>query len=328
MHKYNFIILGSDWDLYKFSYSDLDGCPYAKYIAGNYPSRGTLKGLLYRIHFGSRINLPFKRFWNKWYFDADFEEERPLCFVVFNNWLTLNVGIVDYLRKKYAGCKVVWFCQDLVRTQRIRFSKTAFDTDFVKSQFDLSLSFDKKDCERYGLVYHPLVFSSYRGFKKDMPMSDIYILAKAKDRLDDILEIYSVLKCAGLKLDFNILGAQRNARKYEDEINYMDGQYMTYEENVQHILNTRCILEVMQKDGIGFTQRCCEAVCLGKKLLTNNPDVREEWFYDSEYVSTFSSFKDIDKDFIKHISDNVEVDYHYKGQFSPFELLDFIESRL
>lgn len=50
MDKYNYVILGSDWDLYKFSYSDLYQFNNVQYIPGPYPPINSLKGLLYRIH--------------------------------------------------------------------------------------------------------------------------------------------------------------------------------------------------------------------------------------------------------------------------------------
>lgn len=332
MNKYNYIVLGSDWDLYKFSYSDLYSLSNAKYIAGNFPPKKTLKGILYRMHFDQKINskikLPFKRIWNNSYFDTKFDTTRPLCFIVFNNWICLNIGIVDYLRRSYKGCKIVWICQDLISTQKLRYTNKPYDVEKIQRQFDLILSFDQNDCKKYGFVYHPLVFSSYNGQLQEMPYSDIYMLAQAKNRLGDILDIYEELRDKGLKIDFHIAGVKKQDRKYPDEIHYIDGKGLTYAENIQHILHTKCILEIMQKNGAGFTQRGCEAVCLGKKLLTNNEFIKSEPFFRSNYISTFKSPKDIDMDFLKHIPDNVDVDFNYKEKMSPVELLDFIEKRL
>lgn len=332
MSKYNYIVLGSDWDLYKFSYSDLYSISNVKYIAGNYPPKNTIKGLLYRLHFdqnlNAKINLPFKSVWNSSYFDASFNNGKPLCFIVFNNWICLNVGIVDYLRKKYTGCKIVWICQDLISTQKLRYTSEPYNVEKIKSQFDLVLSFDQNDCEKYGFVYHPLVFSSYRGDIIDMPNSDIYMLAQAKNRLDDIIEIYEVLRNTGLKIDFHIAGVKSQDRKYSNEIHYLDGKGITYAENIQHILHTKCILEIMQKNGAGFTQRGCEAVCLGKKLLTNNAFIKGEPFFNSNFISTFTTPEDIDMDFLRHIPDKIDVDYRYRENMSPIELIDFIGKRL
>lgn len=55
-------------------------------------------------------------------------------------------------------------------------------------------------------------------------------------------------------------------------------KFMTYQENIQHTLHTRCLLEIMQQGGLGYTQRVMEAICEGKKLLTNNSTIKEAPF--------------------------------------------------
>ena len=180
-----------------------------------------------------------------------------------------------------------------------------------------------------GLFIIPLVFSSYHGKLKNMPYSDIYMLAHAKNRLNDICRVYGVLKDNGLKINMLLAGVAPEDRKYRDEIIYLEsGRKISYEDNLQYVLHTRSILEVMQANGAGFTQRTCEAVCLGKKLLTNNTYIESAPFFNSTYISTFTTVDDIDLDFVKKIKEPVDVDYHYKEKMSPIELLDFIEERL
>lgn len=100
---------------------------------------------------------------------------------------------------------------------------------------------------------------------KKMPYSDVYMLAKAKNRLNDIFKIYTILKDNNLKPNLLLAGVDIQDQKYKDEITYLN-KSIPYEENLQYIFHTHCILEVMQKNGIGFTQRACEAVCLGKNF--------------------------------------------------------------
>lgn len=319
MDKYNYVILGSDWDLYKFSYSDLYQFNNVQYIPGPYPPINSLKGLLYRIHFNPTIN-PFKTAWNDSYFKHRFPVSKPFCFIVFMNWIKQDVGITTYLREKFPNAKLVCILQDLASTH-------PFYCNNLKKQFDLVLSFDPGDCATYGFIYHPLVYSSYHGKIKKMPYSDVYMLAKAKNRLNDIFKIYTILKDNNLKPNLLLAGVDIQDQKYKDEITYLN-KSIPYEENLQYIFHTHCILEVMQKNGIGFTQRACEAVCLGKKLLTNNPHIKNEPFFNLEYISTFTSPNDIDSDFLKKIKDPIDINYHYKEKMSPIELLNFIENYL
>lgn len=331
MDKYNYIILGADWDLYLFSYSDLFGKANVKYIADSFPPANSLKGFIYRLHFhpkiNSIINLPGKELWNKSYFDVNFETIKPLCFIIFSNWIEKNIDIIGFIRKKHPTAKIVCMMQDLVSTKHLRYSRSEFDGNRLNELCDLVISFDQGDCAKYGYIYHSLVFSSFHGTIEDMPQSDIYMLAKAKNRLKVIYEVYDILHDANLKIDMILTGVPALQQRKNTQIKYSDSG-LTYAQNLQHILHTRCILEIMQKGGIGYTQRGCEAVCLDKKLLTNNPRIIEAPFYNPNYISSFDNPKDIDKDFLTSLKVNQTIDYHYKEKMSPIELLNFIEQHL
>ena len=42
------------------------------------------------------------------------------------------------------------------------------------------------------------------------------------------------------------------------------------------------MLEIMQQGGHGYTLRYCEAIAMGKKLATNNPEIEKAPFYNKE----------------------------------------------
>ncbi len=318
MRRYNYIIFGSHWDLYKQSYSDLDSVDDANYVSDDVFSTGFFR----RIHFSPRLNrvypLPFKGIWKSQIYNGSFPNDKPLCFVLFSHWAELEdeVGFVEYLKDKYRGSKFVLFFQDLYKYYRhVNYSK-----------YDLTLSFDYGDAQKYGFIYHPLVFSSFKGDSSINKKSDIYFLGKAKNRLAEIMDAYEVLRAHNLRIDFNLVGVDKQNEKYRDEISYIDN--MTYRDNLEHIINTKCVLEIMQQGGLGFTQRVVEAVGLNKKLLTNNAMIKEAPFYNSHYISQFSTANQIDTVFLNALKADEEVDYHYKDQLSPIELIDFIDARL
>lgn len=327
MNRFNYVILGPSWDLYKQSYSDLNSVDYTQYIRFEVPSKNVFIRLLFHLHFNKRINLPFKSLWYPFLLKVKLRTDKPICFVLFGNWFSLGSNFFRFLKRKYCGCKMVCFFQDLISMQKINICRY-FDIEEIKKHVDLIISFDPKDCEQYGLVYHSLVFSQFHGEKEPMPESDVYMLAKAKNRLGDIYAIYEVLRSKHLKLDINLVDVKPEDQRFKDEIHFLDSKGMSYAENLQHILHTKCILEVMQKNGAGFTQRGCEAVCLGKKLLTNNAFIKNEPFFNPKYISTFSSVNALDYDFVEHITDSVVVDFNYKEKMSPIALLNFIEEKL
>ncbi len=324
--KYNFAIFGYDQELYKIPYADVINSDSAVYLSKPLDSKSRLLTVLYKSHITKKINkfvkLPFKGIWNPLMFRSKnkFKEIKPLCFVFFMRRCNLvNQGLIKYLRKKYPDAKFVCFYQDLVKKY------TECSLERIKSEFDLVLSFDHVDAEEYGLYYYPLVYSVVDiPDNPQMEKSDVFFVGVAKNRLDDILDAYVRLRDAGLKCDFTICGVPEEQRRLTDEVKY--SEKMPYTENLQHIKATRCLLEIMQKGGHGYTLRACEAIVLGRKLLTNNPEIENAPFYSPDTISTFTTADTINLDFVK--SGNDSVDYSYKDKLSPIHLLEFIEEKL
>ncbi len=323
--KYNFVIFGYDQDLYKIPYADVIKSDNAVYLCKPLDSNSKLLTILYKAHVTEKINkfikLPFKGLWNSMMFRSEnkFKEKKPLCFVFFMRRCNLvNQGLIKYLHNKYPDAKFVCFYQDLVKKY------TVCSLERIKAEFDLVLSFDHEDAKEYGLYYYPLVYSNVDiPTNPEIERSDIYFVGVAKNRLDDILDAYVRLRDAGLKCDFTICGVPEQQRKFTNEIKYCDK--VEYTDNVQHIKATRCILEIMQKGGHGYTLRACEAIVFDRKLLTNNPEVKYAPFYSQNAISTFTAPDTIDIDFVKSGDD--EVDYGYKNELSPIHLLEFIEDK-
>lgn len=320
---YNFVIFGTNWNLYIASYSDVAQMDNVRYISTPYVFRSPILKFFYRLHWSPKINklikLPFKGIWNSGYYKFDFKNDNPICFVFFSNWCEYEKnGFVRYLRKKYTNSKVVCFFQDLIDL------KKDFDISQIKEAFDLVLSFDQAETRKYDLEYHQLVFSHFP--VQNIPKiyeCDVYFLGKAKNRLDEIIKTYEYLRSKNLKCEFYLVGVEPGLRVYPNEINYIEN--MPYLENLKHVVSSKCLLEIMQNGGHGYTQRMCEAIAYDKKILTNNSEVVKAPFYNSDYVSVFSDVNDIDVSFLEL---DTAVDYNFKDQLSPKKLLSFIEEKI
>lgn len=329
--EYNYVIFGSDWDLYKQSYSDISSRENVHYIQGHKDGKRGLIKKIYLLHCSEesrkKLNLPFRGIWNSTYFKNEFKDDKPLCFIYMRNWLDFEyVGLIDYLKKKYPSSKHVLFYQDLFwKTNRHGRTEDQY-AGHLHKQFDLILSFDQNDCERYRFTYHPLVFSSYHGQLKERPFFDIYFLGKAKNRLNDIIACFEKLWENGVTTDIYLVGVDDKDQIYKDKIHYIS--HMEYSENLQHVLHSNCELEIMQTGGFGYTQRMCEVISLDKKLITNNPTVHEAPFYNPDYIFQIKSAEDITSEMCEKIKKHEPVDYHYKENLSPVELLQFIEKHL
>lgn len=327
--RYKFIIVGSSWDLYKQSYSDLYDKDFAEYICEPPQNIQGIDRIIYNIqhnpHIYNRINLPFKERWFKYYFQESSNVDN-LCFVFFGrNLLDDYQGYQQYLKKLYPEAKFVLFFQDLFYMHHDR-KNNGLNLSEIEAQFDLILSFDQNDCKKYGFTYHPLVFSSFHGQLKEMPFFDVYFLGKAKNRLFEIVACFEKLWDCGVSTDIYLVGVDEKKQVYKDKIHYINN--MSYPENLQHVLHCNCELEIMQAGGHGYTQRMCEVISLDKKLITNNPIVHEAPFYNPDYIFQIKSAEDITSEMCEKIKKHEPVDYHYKENLSPVELLQFIEKHL
>ena len=222
-----------------------------------------------------------------------------------------------YLKIHFPDAKFVCFYQDLVEKH------PRAEPHKLHHLFDLMLSYDKGDVEKYELTYHPTVFSNYP-VESDLsiPASDIYFVGVTKDRLSLILDTFYKLKGEGFDCNFYLSEVSSRNQIKEKGLNYIDR--MRYDENLKHVVRTKCLLEIIQSKAKGATVRTWEAIMYNKKLLTNNMSIADDFYYDNKYISLFDK-NGIDMNFLKQ--DNHFIN-PYRDDIGPNKLLDFISSSL
>ena len=322
--NYKFVIGGSSADFYLASYDDIMNNPDIVYRKKAIETSNPMLRFLYERHFNEKINnvikLPFKSLWNPLILSHNFDKSDRICFLLFSNYTRyIDTGLFEYLRRKHPNCKIVMFFQDLAEKNKYKYPEK------LKEYFDLILSFDQQDCEKYGWLYYPLVYSDIEvEDDPDIGESDIYFVGKAKDRFDEIIACFEQCNKAGLKTDFHIVGVPEDRQLYKTKINYCS--QMPYSENLKRIKKTKCMLEVMQQGGHGYTLRYCEAITFGKRLITDNSEVKQAPFYKPELVSVFSKTSEFDVEFV--LKSPMTVDYQFAHELSPYKLLEYIDSNL
>lgn len=322
--KYKYVIGGSPDDYYLASYADVFEKEQVVYRKTEMDGNSKLLVWLHDKHFGKRvnsvINVPGKALWNNLYFPNSYSKNDKICFLLFARYTKLiKYGLIQNLRARFPKCKIVCFYQDLARTMGDINPQTVYE------YFDLVLSFDHEDCEKYGFIYYPLVYSKLK-VESDPAIqeSELYFVGKVKNRFNDIIAIFEKCQTSGIKCDFHIVGVPKEQQVHTDKIDYCT--QMPYAENLKRIQKTKCMLEIMQKGGHGYTLRYCEAIALGKRLITNNTEITKADFYNKKFISTFQGAEDFDVDFISQ--GEKEVDYHFIDQLSPLRLLEFVDKRL
>ena len=337
--KYNHVIFWNDWDLYKQSFSDLQDKSYARYITSPgfcyKPANSLIGGGKLRIHrelyrhprvakkvrdiLGWRWLEP--EYWYSLHFQDDFVERKDIVFVFDVTWLKAEyINYPSYLKSKYPHAKFVLLCFDL-------WNRLGLDLSWVKATFDMVISFDQGDCKKYDFKYHPLVFSQYNGELIDMPYYDVFFLGLPKNRLSKIISCLEKLWENNVTTDVQMVWVPEDEKVYKDRITYVDTM-IPYKTNLQHLIHANCALELMQQGGVGYTQRMCEAIAFDKKIITNNALIHEAPFYNPDYIFQIKNADDITPELCERIKKVEPVDYHYKKQISPIELLEFIEKHL
>lgn len=274
--------------------------------------------LIIRIlfHIYEKLHLPVK-FLYPFYLKNVFDNNDNLCLLFVR---LPEVSYLQWLRKKYDKAKFVLFLRDLYDNKHPII-------DYYKQYelIDLWISYDLGDAKKYGMIYHPEVESTIKiSNLENIKKHDVFFAGKAKNRLGDILAIYDKLSNAGLDCFFYIVDANHTKEDERKGIIYTKRK-MKYIDVLRYSIQSNCILEINQEGAVGNTCRYLEAVIYNKKLLTNNTSIKEDHFYNPRYISVWSSIDDINPDFVL---DNISVDYHYKNEFSPLDLLDLLEKEL
>ena len=204
---------------------------------------------------------------------------------------------------------------DSINTEISSSSKRALGT----LPFEKVYSFDSDDCKEFGFQYTNFMYSWVKPKKSSRQRSDIYFVGHDKGRKEMIEAIYLNMKKNGINCDFTINGT--------DVEDVLDGCYrnrpLTYQDIIDEIQNTNCILEVLQEGQAGVTLRYYEALLYGKKLLTNNQRVKNLPFYTTNQFQVFNRTTDID---VKWLSDNLGFSQCPRDYFSPLKIIQEIET--
>ncbi len=130
-------------------------------------------------------------------------------------------------------------------------------------------TFDKKDSEMYHLIYKNQFIKKI--CISNLPTKfDFYFLGAPKGREDTLHSIIQRLKEIG-KVGICIVPHSKE-------------QYIPYERNLQYVLQSFCIIEIVQEGQEGVTLRALEALVYGKKLITTLRNIVNYDFYNPNNI--------------------------------------------
>ena len=319
--KFNYVIFGGS-GYYLIGYRDIMSLPNVKYFSTYLDGQSSWwKKMLITFTFSQRVNscfrFPLLHITQRFIFPVQFDRSQPICFIFWDGYYGMSKKYIDYLKKKYPYSVFVLYTQD-----KIRFINS-FNVAEAKQYFNIIYSYDRQDCEEYGLIYYPTPFSKIDlPDNIDVPDTDVFYCGKAKTRFKTILQTYMALKQVGLKCDFYLTSVPDDCPIVEG-VHYNENlDYISY---LQHLSHSKCVLEIMQEGADGFTPRLWESIMFDKHFITNNDSVISSPFFNESYMhslnTNFSSLAELIKVPALY---NDEI----KKKMSPINFLYDIESRL
>lgn len=278
---------------------------------------------LYDIHYDDRINrrikLPFKSVWTPFYrlHKYPFDPNETYCVIFMNGSLRhhFEKSYLLRLKQKHPNVKLAVLNFD---HSSYPGAKRAIE---LLPLFDYKFSFDKEDCEKFGMEHFYSCFSKQEGITTCAEkQSGAFFVGGALGRLELLQEIFSKISAVVDNCKFYIVGVQQQECKPIPGVVY--NRTISFQEEMQMQYNTDCIVEVLRENQRGVTLRTCEAIAFNKKLLTNNTALAGMPFYDPRYMKIFTNPDDIDMEFVMCHQD---VQYEDDQYFSPVRILERLE---
>lgn len=334
--KYNYVFFnapdskwGRDSDgYYTICLKDLESQKNLQIVSAPLEHKSKWLKFARRLNYSVKINKIIKwkktELWYPYWMKLRFNPEEPLCFIFCCGYEEL--GYMNYLRKKYPGCRIVKLHRDLMEVF-LKGGHQEFESFYQEKNypFDLLYSYDESEAAKYNAKS----FSEFESkidieISKDYPWCDVFFAGRAKDRLPKLMKAYHKFTQAGLTVQYYLTGVPKEERKPYPGIIYADSM-MSYREMLYRSVNARCMLEINQEGAVGYTSRFLEAVMYNKKLITDNCSIAESTFYNSQFMQCVKDIADIDTAFVRR---DDKVDYRYNNEFSPIHLIEQIDRDL
>ncbi len=322
--RYNFVFLFAESDYWQSILGkELYHSAHSRvYLYGTGASK--LKKRLFHYHWAYRLNekfrMPFKSLWYRDMYEQHFQNNLPIVFVFMGgNNIRFAGGFCDYVRKRNPQNKIMILHNDMI-------AKHYRGADYaeIRRMADLITTYDAKEAEKYGISYFQE--TTYAKLIPEPEQTtfdyDVFFLGAAKDRLPQIMRAYQYFKAQGLRVKFIVPGVPEEQQIIRDDMEY---QYISYRKNLEYILRSKCILEIIQKDSVDITTRALEAIAYRRKFITDCP-LDLTGFFNKGQLYQFKDIEEVPTEPIAvQYNPNVfEACYDY----SPMKRLYFIQKKL
>lgn len=289
----------------------------------DYKSLNKWQSFFYRLHnnrIAQKLHLPFTDYWfNSWDIDRLFDEISHIF--IFNGGLCY--APIEKLKKfQMGGGKICLYLIDSYDASSP--VMCGVKKRMAKVKFDKVFTFDECDSKKYGfeLLQH-CYYSKLNVAESSPERYSAYFVGGVKGERTDIIEAtYRRLMKSDSERKplYKVFTYGKQTIMDANGIQYVERR-IPYEQVLKDIQQSSAIIELLQKNQYGPSLRYYEAVVYNKKLITTNKLIVNYPYYDKRWMKVIQAAEEID---IEWLNNNEEVNYGYKGDFSPIHLVDRI----
>lgn len=274
--------------------NDYKDCKFLPMMASNTTNK--IYRAFRKIHLFSKI--PFKFIWfSKSWLDIVYDYDT----IIFADTGTVY-PVIKYVREKFPQKRIIlWYRNPVKKTVKI---------DPSVEKYCEIWSFDKSDCDEFGLKYNPQFCMRRGDYVEREKKIDAYFVGGDKGRVEILNDVKRMLVNAGAKTKFDIVG--------------VNSERISYKKVIENISHASIIVDIQCDDQTGFTLRPIESLLYDKKLITNNKNIKKEPFYNESNIFIYGEDQETKLvEFMESpyvvISDIVKEKYSLFGWINVFE---------
>lgn len=254
-----------------------------------------MASLLKKIMFKFKIPV-YSIFLGKWKKDI----RKYSTVIIFDS--VYSKVITRYIKKKNENIKIILYLWNRITQEKIKFLQDKNVDEFW--------TFDIEDSKKYKLQYNQQFYTNEIKLSNNEYKYDALFLGRPKERKNEILQIKKKLEDNKLKTNIVMIEKQKDYVNYDDYLNILS--------------KSRSVIDVTNSNQIGLTLRPLEALFFRKKLITNNKDIINYDFYNSDNIFIIgiddeSKIREFINKPYKDISQEIIDYYDYKSWLERFK---------
>lgn len=225
-------------------------------------------------YFHHRLNIfpLLKKYWlGAWRNEVDCDSRVIIFDSLFDEYP------LDYLIEKKV--KSMDFCFRNKICDVIRHGRMDRTPTNIQSRFGCGVwSYNEEDCAEFGMNYYSQfhIIPDVDINKEIVPKYDLFFVGKDKGRLSRLKELSDIASNMGINCLFKVIP---DSASYQPEDNKFLSPPIPYEEVLELIKQSKCVVDIVSEQNRGMTFRSLEASIFKKKLITNYDGIVSLDFY-------------------------------------------------